>query len=276
MQTFRNLIPDSPLCQETFDIVRRSGGRAEAGFVADFVLGLPGLAPAEALSVVAELIKEDWRLRLVDGGEVEIACEDDECRALAETDFVVFDVETTSSKVPPGRVMEIGAYRVSRGRLVAEFGTLVNPECEIPPFVSRLTGITDSMVCDAPAFAGVAAEWLRFADMAVLVAHNAPFDVRFINYELARVFPGRRMANAHLCTVSLSRRLVPGLPNHRLHTLAEHFSAPLLNRHRAPDDARATAQVFLGLLDSLERGGVRSLAEARSFRPRPVAAPPQT
>ena len=122
------------------------------------------------------------------------------------------------------------------------------------------------MVKNAPVFGEIAADWLRFADTAVLVAHNAPFDIRFIDHELARVFPGRRMANPHLCTVSLSRRVVPDIANHRLHTLAEHFSVTIRNRHRAAGDALATAEVFLLLLDLLQQHGVRDLAGARRFK----------
>jgi DNA polymerase III epsilon subunit-like protein len=90
--------------------------------------------------------------------------------------------------------------------------------------------------------------------------------VRFINHEIARLFPGRRMFNPNLCTVSLSRRVVPDLPNYRLHTLAEHFAIPIRNRHRAAGDARATAEVFLWMLQLLQQHGVRDLAEARRFR----------
>ena len=266
MQTYRNLIPDSPFVQEAIELLRREQGRAPAALVADYVLQVPNLDPPIAALVVSELIKGDWRMRLTDDHHVELLCEDDECRALGETDYIVVDVETTGAKTPSCRIMEIGAYRVSRGEIVAEFQTLVNPEMKIPPFIVGLTGITDEMVRVAPVFSEVAADWLRFADTAVLVAHNAPFDVRFINYEIARVFPGRRMCNTHLCTVSLSRRIFPELPNHRLHTLAEHFAVSIRHRHRAADDAHATAEVFLHMLDLLHRHGVRDLAEARRFK----------
>lgn len=266
MQTFRNLVSDSALVEETIDLLRRQQGRAAAAEVASAVLQLPELEPATAALMVSELIRDDWRVRLNDAHELELLCEDDECRALSETDFVVFDVETTGAKTPPCRVMEIGAYRVSRGRIVAEFQTLVNPGMEIPPFIARLTGISDEMVARAPGFEEVVPAWLDFAGSAVLVAHNASFDVRFINHEVSRVFPGRRMANAHLCTVSLSRRVMPDLPNHRLHTLAEHFAVPFHAPHRAPSDARATAGVFIFLLERLRQSGVSDLAGARKFK----------
>ena len=85
------------------------------------------------------------------------------------------------------------------------------------------------------------------------------------NHELARVYPGRRMCNTHLCTAKLTRQLMPALANHRLHTVAAHFAVPIPNRHRAPDDARATAEIFIRLLDQLDQSGVRDLAAARKF-----------
>jgi DNA polymerase III epsilon subunit family exonuclease len=267
MQTFRNLVPDSALVEETIKLLRANGGRAAATEVCAAILELPELEPALAASLVNELISEDWRLRVTaDSKDVEMLCEDDDSRALSETDFVVFDIETTGPKMPPSRIMELGAIRISGGRIVAEFQTLVNPLTPIPPFISGLTGIRDEMVATAPIFDEVAADWLRFADTAVLVAHNAVFDVGFINHEIGSLFPGRRMMNAHLCTVSLSRRLLPELKSFRLVALAEHFAVPHAKRHRAGDDARATASIFLHLLEDLHENGVRDLDGARRFK----------
>jgi DNA polymerase III epsilon subunit family exonuclease len=168
--------------------------------------------------------------------------------------------------MPPSRIMEIGAARVRDGRIVAEFQTLVNPRMPIPPFIAGLTGIRDEMVAGAPPFEEVAGRWLDFAGTSVLVAHNAVFDVRFINHEVSHIFPGRRMMNSHICTVSLARRLLPELKSFRLGALAEHFSVPHHTRHRAGDDARATACVFLRLLERLDGHGVRDLGAARRFK----------
>jgi DNA polymerase III epsilon subunit family exonuclease len=275
MRTFRSLVPDSALVEETVQLLRARGGRARAEEVAETVLQLPSLEPQLASILVSELVKDDWRLGVSEQThEVLMLCEDDDCRPLSETDFVVFDLETTGPKMPPSRIMELGACRVSRGRIVAEFQTLVNPQMPIPPFISGLTGIRDEMVVSAPTFDRIAADWLDFADTSVLVAHNAVFDVRFINHELSHVFPGRRMMNAHLCTVSLARRALPELKSFRLGALAEHFSVRHNSRHRAGDDARATAEVFLVLLELLERNGVRDVAGARSFNaPEPGGQP---
>jgi DNA polymerase-3 subunit alpha (Gram-positive type) len=261
----RNLVSDSALVQETVEMLRVCGGCAPATDIADIVLKLSDLDAELAAIVVADLVKDDHRLALRDDRMVELVYEDTEARLLRETDFVVVDVETTGAKTPPSRIMEVGAYRVSDGRICAEFHTLVNPQIPIPPFISRLTGISDQMVKEAPLFADIAHLWLDFLGESVLVAHNAQFDVRFLNHELARIFPGRRMINSHLCTVKLSRSVFPGLMNYRLHTVAEHFTIPIINRHRASDDARATAEIFIRMLSRLEEHGVRDVASARRF-----------
>jgi DNA polymerase-3 subunit alpha (Gram-positive type) len=261
-----NLIPDRPEAEEAVAWLRMAGGRARVERVAEAVFQIPDLDPLTASHLVSEFLKDDWRVALDGGGEVELRCEDAESRALADTEFVVFDIETTGSKRPPCRVVEIGLCRVRAGRIVAELETLVNPCAPIPPFISSLTGITDEMVVAAPPFERVIGDVLDFIGSAVLVAHNAAFDVPFLNHEIAQVYAGRKLFNPQLCTVSLSRRVVPELVNHRLPTVAEHFSVPLLRRHRAHDDARATAQVFVRLLELLEGHGVRDLAGARSFR----------
>ena len=262
----RNLVSDSPLVQEAIDLLRVCGGRAPAADIADIVLKLPDLEAELAALLVSDLIKDDRRLKLGADSIIELDCEDVEARVLHESDFVVVDLETTGAKTPPCRVTEIGAYRVSRGRIVAEFQTLVNPETLIPPFIVQLTGITNQMVKEAPVFADVLESWLDFAADAVLVAHNAQFDVRFLNHEIRRVYPGCRMVNSHLCTVKLARRIFPGLMNYRLHTIAEHFMIPILNRHRAPDDALATAEIFIRILARLRQHGVHDVAGARLFQ----------
>jgi DNA polymerase-3 subunit alpha (Gram-positive type) len=123
------------------------------------------------------------------------------------------------------------------------------------------------MVKRAPVFAEVAPRWLDFVSDSVLIAHNAPFDTSFLNHEISRVYPGHRMVNPHLCTVKLTRRVLSQLPNHRLDTIASHFSIPIASRHRAGSDALATAEIFLVLLDMLEENhGVKDLAAARNFQ----------
>src|SRR5262249_37239380 len=161
--------------------------------------------------------------------------------------------------------IELGAYRIRGGRIVDKFLSLVNPEIPIPRFVASLTGISNEMVRTAPVFADLAPQWLDFVSDSVLVAHNAPFDTNFLNHEISRVYPGHRMVNSHLCTVTLTRRTVPGLANYRLDTIAEYFSIPIQSRHRAGSDALATAEIFIRLLSLLDEYGVHDLASERTF-----------
>jgi DNA polymerase III epsilon subunit family exonuclease len=263
-----NLVPDSADAEETIALLRLCGGRARLEQVAGAIFNVADADSATARALFDEFLKDDWRFSLNDGGEVEMICADHECLALDAADYVVLDVETTGSGPKAGRVMEIGAYRVSRGRIVAEFQTLVNPLEPIPEFISGLTGITEQMVADSPRFEEIACEMLGFIGESVLVAHNSDFDVRFLNGEIGRLYPRRKMFNASLCTLRLSRRLLPGLLNYRLHTVAEHFNVSIRNRHRAPGDAEATAHIFIGLLELLRAGGVNDLGGARRYEQR--------
>jgi DNA polymerase III epsilon subunit family exonuclease len=266
MPPFPNLISDSTLVQETIDLLRDCGGRANAAEIVDAVFKVSHIDEELAGLLVADLVKGDRRFKLIDSKTIELQEDDVETRLLRDLDFVVVDLEATGAKMPPNRVIELGAYRISQGRIVDKFLTLVNPEIPIPRFVISLTGISNEMVKNAPVFADVAPRWLDFVSDAVLIAHNAPFDTSFLNHEISRVYPGHRMVNPHLCTVKLSRRVFPGLNNYRLDTVADHFSIPILQRHRAGSDALATAEVFLHLLSRFKEQGVTDLAAARKFQ----------
>lgn len=266
MPPFSNLISDSTLVQETIDLLRDCGGRANAAEIVDAVFKVSHIDDDLAALLIADLVKGDRRFKLIDSKTIELSEDDVETRLLKDLDFVVVDLEATGAKMPPNRVIELGAYRISAGRIVDNFLTLVNPEIPIPRFVISLTGITNEMVKSAPVFADVAPRWLDFVSDAVLIAHNAPFDTSFLNHEISRVYPGHRMVNPHLCTVRLSRRVFPGLDNYRLDTIADHFSIPISQRHRAGSDALATAEVFLHLLSRFEEHGVADLAAARKFQ----------
>jgi DNA polymerase III epsilon subunit family exonuclease len=184
---------------------------------------------------------------------------------LKDTTYVVVDVETTGATPGRDRITEIAAYKISGGHIVDEFSTLVNPERPITPYIVNLTGITDEMVANAPVFSTICEKVVDFFGDAVFVAHNAPFDWRFINREIERV-TNRNLANMRLCTVQMARRIVPGLVNYKLHTVADHFSIEIVDRHRAGGDAFATAKVFIKFLDLMTDYGVPNVAGARRFR----------
>jgi DNA polymerase III epsilon subunit family exonuclease len=266
MESHQNLISDSALVQETFDLLRKNKGRAAFTEVADRVFRLDHVSAELASSLVGDLVRGDPRFH-TDGDELTIIDHPIEHLPLGEIDFVVLDVEAIGAKGLPARIIELGAHRVQSGKIVDTFQTLVNPGASLPRFIAALTGISDEMLRGAPKFAKIVDAWLDFAGDAVLVAHNATFDLALLNQEIARVFPGSRMRNAELCTVKLARRLLGHLDSHNLDALAEHFGLEIAERHRAAGDARATAQLLLRLLDQLEDHGVRTLMEARNFHP---------
>jgi DNA polymerase-3 subunit epsilon len=179
-------------------------------------------------------------------------------------DFTVVDVETTGWAPDEAGITEIGAVRVHRGQVVAEFSSLVNPGTPVPPAITELTGISDQMIASAPPVAAVLPGLLAFAEGSVLTAHNAPFDLRFLTAACAgmgRDWPAFEV----LDTVRLARHLTDTpqeVPDRKLATLARFFGTPVRPSHRALDDARATAAVLRELLGRLaERTGVATLDE---------------
>ena len=260
----RNLVSDSTLIDETLELVRAQGGRASFQTIAETIFLLSNIDSELAASTVGELVKNDPRFVL----EVEhlAVAEDSNSALLRDLEFVVVDVEATHERRTPARIIEIGAYRVRGDEILDKFESLINPEAVVPKFLVNLTGINTEMLLTAPKFADIADDWLDFIGDAVLVAHNANFDLPLMNREIARVFPGHRLRNAHLCTVDLARRLVPGVESHGLDSLVAYFGFEVSRRHRAADDALATAQVFLRLLNDLSENGISTLAAARSFQ----------
>lgn len=261
---YPNLISESLLISETVALLRSFGGRASAVSIVDFVMKIRRPDPYLAKLLVMDLIARDPRLTLNED-TVELTADAHADRELRDAEFVVFDLETTGAKVPPCRITEIGAYRVRSGEVTDEFQTLVNPEISIPPFITQLTGINDEMVRDAPLFADVAHDLLGFIGDSILVAHNSGFDMRFLNHEIGRVFPNYRVANPCLCTVKLSRKLLPDIVNHKLKTVAEHYSIDLTNHHRAAADAHATAHIFVNLLAKMAENGITDLSGVRKM-----------
>lgn len=266
MKAHRNLISDSALVQETFDLLSKNGGRATVTEIVDAVFRLSPVNEELAASLVSDLVRGDPRFSMA-AGHLAIIDDPIEHRPLREMDFVVLDVEAIGAKGLPARIIELGAYHVRSGKIIDEFQSLIDPGIRLPRFIAALTGISDEMLKGAPKFSEIVDAWLDFAGDAVLVAHNSKFDLALLNREIARVFPGSRMRNPELCTVKLARRVMRTLDYHNLDALATHFGLEIAARHRAASDARATAQILLRLLDQLEAHGVRTLLEARSFRP---------
>jgi DNA polymerase III subunit epsilon len=188
---------------------------------------------------------------------------------LRNVTFVVVDLETTGGSADSCGITEIGAVKVRGGAILGEFQTLVNPGEPVPPFIAVLTGITNAMVADAPPIASVLPAFLEFARGAVLVAHNAGFDIGFLKAACART-GARWPGNQVLDTVRLARHVVAPdeVPNHKLATLAVLFRSGTTPNHRALEDARATVDVLHGLLGRVGNLGVTSWEELTSFTSR--------
>ena len=185
---------------------------------------------------------------------------------LREVTFVVVDLETTGGSPATCDITEIGAVKVRGGEVLGEFQTLVNPCSSIPPFIAVLTGITDAMVAGAPRLDQALPAFLEFSRGAVLVAHNAPFDLGFLRAGCERHgldWP----APDSLDTARLARRVLTRdeAPDCKLSTLARLFRAGTTPNHRALADARATVDVLHGLIARLGALGVQSLEELRTF-----------
>ena len=187
---------------------------------------------------------------------------------LSETTFVVVDLETTGGSSESDRITEIGAVKIRGGEVIGELATLVDPGRAIPPLIVEITGITTAMVCGAPSIERVLPSFLEFAAGAVLVAHNAPFDVGFLRAASQRcgmAWPQFKV----LCTVKLARRVLTRdeAPTVRLSALAALFKATTQPTHRALDDARATVDVLHALLERIGNQGVCSYTELVDYLP---------
>ena len=167
-----------------------------------------------------------------------------------DSDFVVFDIETTGFSPVKDKIIEIGAVRVEKGQITARFSEFVNPRVPIPFRIENLTGINDGMVADAEPIEVILPKFMQFCEGASLVAHNADFDMSFImrNCELL----GIEREFTYADTVGMARFLLPGLNRFKLDTVAKAVGVRLDNHHRAVDDANCTAEIFVKFVAMLK------------------------
>ena len=191
-------------------------------------------------------------------------------RPLNEITFLVIDLETTGGAPHLGaRITEIGAVKVRAGEVLGEFKSFIDPQHPVPAYITDLTGITDEMVFQAPTIAQIFPSLLEFMgspEETVLVAQNAPFDLSFLTYS-ARTHGFDWPKYPVLDTAIIARKVLSRdeVPNCKLGTLAEFFGTKTTPNHRALDDARATVDVFHGLLERLGSHDIYTLEELNNF-----------
>ena len=182
--------------------------------------------------------------------------------------YAILDIETTGGKYNEEGITEIAIYKFDGHQIIDQFCSLVNPERNIQPFVVNLTGINNQMLQNAPKFHEVAKRIIEITDNCTIVAHNAQFDNRILSTEFDRL--GYPFEKNMLCTVELSKKLIPDLSSYSLGKLVKSLGIPITDRHRAQGDAKATVELFKILLekdiekviisDTIKKGSKRQLA----------------
>ena len=253
------------------ELVEERRGPVPAEEAARTVLKLGSAVPVGlARSLLDEAVQTDARLRW-SGDLVRLADAPGESLLLEDATFVVFDLETTGLRPGSARPCEFGAVRVRRLELEERFETLANPGARLAPAIAALTGLRDEQLRRAPPVAAAVRRFLAFTGDAVLVAHNARFDMAFLDHETARL-TGSRVVATVVDTVGLARRLLGRQPAN-LAALSYRFATDARPCHRALPDAEATAEILLCLIGMAQERGARTVAdlvELSATKPRRV------
>ena len=242
------------------ELVEERRGPVVADEAARRLFALRAAPVALARTLLAEVVETDARLAW-QGDAVSLASPLGADLPLEDATYVVVDLETTGLRPGSSQICEIGAVRIRGFEVVDEFQTLVDPRQPLQPGVSALTGLTDRQLRGQPPPSVAVQRFLAFAGDAVLVAHNARFDLSFLDRETERL-TGSRLANPVVDTVPLARRLLAGrVPRMSLGHLAHWVGSSVQPCHRALPDAQATADVLLRLIGLAQERGVRTVAD---------------
>ncbi len=249
-------------------LLERPAG-ATARELIDLVFMRPGSDPEFAPRFLHALLGGDRRFAFDrTAGRWTATAHAELARPLADTHFVVVDLETAGGSPAHGEgIIEIGALRLHAGRIVDQFHALVDPGRRLPTFIAQLTGITDDMLAGCAPIDSVLPRFIEFATDGVLVAHNAAFDLAYLDAARLRL-DGGLFAQHRLCTLRLARRLLPHVRRRSLDALAGHFGIPLVDRHRALGDARITAELFFHLVELLRERDVLRLDQLLDLQDR--------
>jgi DNA polymerase-3 subunit alpha (Gram-positive type) len=176
---------------------------------------------------------------------------------LSDLECIIVDIETTGLEPTQHEITEIGALKIKGSDIKDVFNQLIKPKKTIPPNITKLTGIDNDMVKDSPPAEVVLPKFFEFIGNQALIAHNSDFDIPFIKYHM-RQSAGKELNNPVGCTLKLSRFLLPGLANHKLHTVASHLGLTVANRHRAMGDVELTFQVWVKFIELLKGKGINN------------------
>ena len=253
------------LADRLCDLLIRRGRPLEIGHVVAQVLRVRQCPEALQRRLVAEIVDADQRLTWRGRDLVGLAPPGWATTKIREATYCVVDLETTGGAPGKSKITEIGAVRVRGGEILERFTTLVNPGHEIPPPIMRITGIRNEMLVGQPRIDEVMERFVEFVGDDVMVAHNAPFDLRFLNFERHRI-SGQYFTQPWLDTLILARRLL----RHRverfdLSSLAAWANTDIQPNHRALPDAEATGELLSRLIELMVDRGITTLERAVAF-----------
>ena len=219
-----------------------------------------------AYKTVKKLSKDDDKMKVIFGCEMYMI--DDEAlmitnpkdKKIDEEEFVVFDIETTGLNSHFNKIIEIGAVKIKAGRIIDRYSQLINPGISIPYHITEITSITNEQVANQPKIDEVIGKFVDFIGDAVLVAHNAPFDMGFIKRDI-KEYLNINLENSVIDTLQMARDLFPDLKKYGLGDLNKVLGLALENHHRAVDDSQATANMFIIFLEKYKEKGIEYLKD---------------
>lgn len=184
--------------------------------------------------------------------------------------YIVVDIETTGLNRERDQITEIAALKIEGNRIVDKFETLINPLMKIPVEIIQLTGITDSMVKDKPTIQEVLPTFIDFIKKDILVAHNAIFDIGFLNFNYNKYF-NMSLDNRNICTMNLAKKIVSTIPSYRLSSLCNYFDIKNESAHRAMGDVYATTKLFTKFQAIMHNNGLKGDHDILGFYQDPLA-----
>ncbi len=179
-------------------------------------------------------------------------------------EYTVVDIETTGLSKYYHQITELAAVKVKKNKIVDEFQSLVNPKTPIPKFITRLTGIDDKLVKNAPIIKKVLPHFLNFLDNKTIIAHNATFDYGFLHQNALKHLE-EEFTNQKLCTRKLANRLIPQLPSKKLSKICDHFNIINNQAHRAMGDVKATNKIFQNFLKLMKQRDIKTKEQIFNF-----------